>query len=312
MACYLANAQQVNYRITSDDPKNVKAFSLSLEPFYCDLSGVDIHIGYSLRADLLILKRMEVRGDFRRAYVDINGGETKTQYFYPKNETKMASYFEAGASLFLSDRTQKVNTKLVLSSRTSGNYTYTKYIMIPATKRKMFGLRGGLYNNRVAFEVDGNGQYFELKDGNGDTLAGGAPDNAVSMYNTTSLYAGLHWKSIIDVVAQTDYGRKKVGGVSDFYIDVLLGSIVQFSDLMSTGGTIYSMNPDNDKVKRIGWRAGWIYRHPNKVGLTFKFEFGARPGFKSVDKISMDSERIFMMFTTGLNIPAGKKKESNN
>lgn len=302
-----ANAQKVNYTVLSDDPKNVKAFSLSLEPFYADLGAPDIHLGYSVRADLLLFKRLELRADFRKAYLDINGDETKKQYFYPKKEAKKATFAEAGISLFFSDKIKKSQAKLVLSSRTSGNTTYTKYIMIPALKRKLFGVRGGLYLNSLAFQVDDNGEFFEVAAKDPNATATAAMDNTVSMYTTSVLYGGLHFKTIVDVVAKTDYGTKKVGSMTDFYLDVLFAPIVNFSDVMSPDGVLHKMDAKSENVKRIGWRAGWTYRHPNKVAFCYKLELGARPGFRSGDKISIKSERIFLMMTMGFNIPAGKK-----
>lgn len=302
-----AMAQQVNYRILTDDPENVKAFSLSLEPFYCDLASTNIHLGYSIRADLLLLKRMEVRADFRRAYLDINGGETNTSDYYPKKGAKLALYGEAGASLFFVDKLKKTQAKLVLSSSSDGSYTYTKYIMIPATKRKMWGVRGGIYNNRVAFELSDPDSFFVMKASDGTESQ--AVDNTISMVNTTSLYAGLHWKSIVDVVASTDYGTRKVGSMVDFYIDFLFAPVVFFGDVKSPAGGEFSLKANSGHIKRMGWRAGWTYRHPNKVALSYKFEFGARPGFRSSEEFAFITERSFMMFTVGLNIPAIKKKK---
>ncbi len=302
-----AMAQNVNYRILTDDPENVKAFSLSLEPFYCDLYRSDVHLGYSVRADLLFLKRMELRADFRRAYLDVTGKETIVSAYYPKNGAKMALFGEAGVSLFLVDKLKKTQAKLVLSSSSDGSYTYTKYIMIPATKRKMWGVRGGIYNNRVAFEMDGTDSFFVMKDNNGTETP--AVNNTVTMFNATSLYGGLHWKSIVDVVASTDYGTRKVGKMVDFYIDFLFAPVVAFSDVKSPGGAEFGLKAKSDHVKRMGWRAGWVYRHPNKVGICYKFEFGARPGFRSADKMDFTSERSYMMFTIGVNIPAIKKNK---
>lgn len=303
-----AMAQQVNYRILSDDPENVKAFSLSLEPFYCDLYPLDLHMGYSVRADLLFLKRMELRADFRRAYLDINGQETNTTEYYPKNGAKFATYGEAGFSLFLTDKLRSTEVKLVLSSRSYGDYTFTRYIMVPATKRKMWGVRGGMYNNRVAYEMNGTDSFFVMK-GTNDTETP-AVDNTVTMVNTSCLYGGLHWKSIVDLVASTDYGTRKVGKMADFYIDFLFAPVVAFGDVRSPGGVSeFSLKAKPDNIKRMGWRAGWAYRHPNKVGMCYKLEFGARPGFRSSDKPKFLTERSFMMFTFGINIPAIKKKK---
>lgn len=303
-------AQEVKYKILSDDPRHVKPFSLSLDPFYCDLGATDIHMGWQVRADLLFLKRLEFRAEYRRAYLDINESSGESGAYIPSKGVKPASHFEGGVSLFLFDKLKKTNTKLVLSSRTSGNYTYTKYIMIPATKRKMFGVRGGVYAYNVAMEIDGNknGEFFTVKTEDGNTtLPEGAPDGAITMYTTGAVYGGLHWKSIIDVIARTDYGIRKVGGMSDFYIDVLFSPVVSFGNVRNNG-IDYTMEANKDKVKRFGWRAGWQMRHPNKVWFDYKFEFGARPGFKSTEKIGLDSERIYMMFGFGLNIPVGKRK----
>lgn len=302
-----AMAQNVNYRILTDDPENVKAFSLSLEPLYGDLYFTDIHFGYSIRADLLLLKRMEVRADFRRAYFDMTGNETNTSEYHPKNGTKLAIHGEAGVSLFFVDKLKKTQAKLVLSSSSDGSYTYTKYIMIPATKRKMFGVRGGIYNNRVAYEMNGTDSFFVMKDNNGTETP--AVDNTVTMFNSTSLYGGLHWKSIVDVVASTDYGTRKVGKMVDFYIDFLFAPVVNFGDIKSPTDAEYSLKANSDYVKRMGWRAGWVYRHPNKVGMCYKFEFGARPGFRSMEKMTFMSQRSYMLFTIGLNIPAIKKNK---
>lgn len=159
--------------------------------------------------------------------------------------------------------------------------------------------------NRIAFEVDGNGEYFDVTAPN-DAVAP-AEENTVSMYTTSAISGGLHWKSIVDVVVSTDYGTKKVGGMTDFFVDVMLAPLVNFSDINSPNGIVHAMDAKPENIKRIGWRAGWVFRHPNKVGICYKFEFGARPGFRSEDKISFSSERSFLLLTVGLNIPAGKR-----
>ncbi len=303
-----ATAQKVNYKILSDDPRNVKSFSLALEPAYLDLYASDFHLGYSIRAELLLLKRLELRADFRRAYFDMNQKEAENNPWLPKNGVKQASAFEAGFSLFFFDKLTKTQTKLVLSSRTSGNYTYTKYIMIPATARKMFGVGGGLYNNRVALNIEKDKQVnFDIAKGNGDTAVSG--DDIFTMFNASVLYGGLHWKKIIDVIADTDYGMRKVGGMTDFYIDFLFAPVLHFSDVKDPNGEIYEVKAASDHLKRMGWRLGWTYRHPNKVGFTYKMEFGSRPGYQTKKGISLDNEKAFFLFTLGFNIPAGKKKD---
>lgn len=301
-------AQEVSYRILTDDPDEIKPLSISLEPFYFDLYPKNMNMGYSVRADLLFLKRLELRADFRGAYLDFLIEDAGSGTYTAKNDPKKAMYMEAGASLFFTNKKKKVTTKLVLSSRTVGDYTYTRYIMVPATKRKMWGVRAGLSNNRLVTELtDGQQGYMEKireSDGTRDTLVNGA----FPMYNVTSLYAGLHWKSVINLVADTDYGKKRSARVNDFYLDLLFAPVVHMGAVKDATGNIYKLETDSKHIKRFGWRLGWVIRDPNRVWMTYKFEMGARPGITSTEGYGLKFDNSFLMFTFGINIPALKAK----
>src|SRR5690606_8992147 len=97
-------------------------------------------------------------------------------------------------------------------------------------------------------------EFFEMKDEKGVDVP--VADNTVSMLNVTSFYGGLHFRSIIDLVAETDYGKKKAGGTVDFFIDFMFAPILNFSDVKNKNGDVYDFDAKKENKKRLGWRAG--------------------------------------------------------
>jgi hypothetical protein len=62
-------AQSVTYRITKDDPYDIKNFSLAIDPLFMDISGQNgFSGGWGLSADYLMVKRLHanfyMRNDF--------------------------------------------------------------------------------------------------------------------------------------------------------------------------------------------------------------------------------------------------------
>jgi len=294
-------AQQVRYKVLEDDPSDYKAVSLSLEPFYADIHSVNIAAGFSVRADALIMRRFEVRADFRRSYWDSKSGE-EGKNLLSVNGIKNQLFFEGGGSLFFTNKTRRKSLKVVLSSYTSGNYRHTKSIQVPAHVRSMWGIRGGFSyaSTPVVLEND-HTEYMQLLNKDGVDVSDQEDLDALTMFNRSTVYAGLTWKTIKSLVVSTDYGTKSNKNAADFYIDFLFAPTVNVRNIVKDDGTEYSVKFEGDNMKRMGWRTGWAVRSPNAIGLTYKFEMGSRPGYRSKKGITF--ENAFMMFTVGLNIP---------
>ena len=104
----VSKAQMVSYRVTENDVSDIKRINVQINPFYAEIySGVNFAVlGASASAEVSILKRLELRGEFRMAYLDGNSGRQElnklTGLLQPtcKGGTKRSNYFEAGASMY--------------------------------------------------------------------------------------------------------------------------------------------------------------------------------------------------------------------
>ncbi|MGV3630462.1 MAG: hypothetical protein ACO1O6_04625 [Bacteroidota bacterium] len=311
-------AQNVSYKVTTDDPYGIKPAAVSIDPFYADTWGTNITLGFGVRADAMLIKRFGVNVDYRRAYLDINArshadGSLPT----PAKELKKMQVLELGGSFSLIDRDKSKSLKVVLSqtSYTSGNtkYTNTKYIMVPGTVRRIFQVRGGISSVRTAFDVQdgmGEGRSFTatLKDDTtsftfgdfGNSVDGSATYGAYSMMNLIVLHGGISFKSITNLLVQTDdYGQKGNVGYYDAYVDALLAPGIIFSDVQTVGGKTWELS--SSEMKRIGWRFGLTFRSSSKSFLTYKFECGSRPGFRG--EKSMIGPNSFLLISMGWSIP---------
>lgn len=293
-----AVSQEITYKVKSDNPES-KVASFSLEPFYMDWWSGDMSLGYSVRADVNILKRIQLKADFRRSYMDLFlGGEL------PKGHKR--TWTELGGALLIRDKKLDRSIKVVLSSSSysSGGYTYTntKYIMVPGTVRKQIGLRAGLLNISSPLSLGSNNTlktvnplYYTIT---GDTTKW--PLQAAQQSFIGTIHAGVDFNKIYDLVIYADgYGRRRAAMYSNFYIDGILAPYVGLKNVDATKTNLPNYDKvHSDNIKHWGWRMGWVIRHPNNLFLTYKMEFGSMPGVKT----SALSTGYFVM-TIGLNIP---------
>jgi len=70
-------SQSVSYDILEDNVQDIKRINIQIIPFYADIySGVNFAtLGASASAEVSILKRIELKGEFRMAYLDGNSGK---------------------------------------------------------------------------------------------------------------------------------------------------------------------------------------------------------------------------------------------
>lgn len=309
-----AGAQKVNYTVVSDNPDRLKYTSLSLEPFYADIHMSNMTLGWNVRADAIILKRIELRADYRRAYMDMNvsAAESQSQYHaYAKNGVKFAQTTELGASLIFRDKTKRKSLRVVLSQYRFGNYQITNFINVPGNVRRMTALRGGAYLLSTSIEfTDDHQEFVKLPnvDRNKPEMALKVANKAIPMMRTGVLYAGLSFKSITSLTIDADgYGNRHNRGYTDFFVDFLFAPIVNFSDVKDTKNEVFEIDPASAAIKRMGWRAGAVFRSPETVALTYKFEFGSRPGFQYSTEF-VDNQKAYLLMTIGINIPMRIKK----
>jgi hypothetical protein len=299
-ACSM-QGQTVHYKTLMDDPYAIKKLHVHLDPFYCDLWGTNIHMGWGARANFYVGRLGALHFEMRRAYLDMMQEDAKSDLLVPKRGFKPYFYMEPSLDLNFSDKTRDRSLKVTLSSSSysSGGYTYTseRYIMVDGSQRKVYSLHGGLSFSHSAFDMSkGN---VTLEDGSTeanftaisatDTLTGGH-----GMMSTMVVAAGLSGKTITNLIISTDWGNRGNSMLSHWYLDFLFAPVVSFED-MKMGSAEYKVECANKK--RIGWRFGWEFHKPNKTFMSYKMEFGSRPGF-SGGKWSGG----YLGFTVGFNL----------
>lgn len=324
-AALAANAQDVHYKVVSDDPRDLKNCAIYLEPFYLDFSGVNMHMGWNLKAEASPLKRTTFTFEFRKPYKKDLDFKAKEVYDAnipaPGNGLKSATYMEGGLTWFFRDKNKNRSLKVILSQTRSGDYEITRYINVPGTKRKMWGLKGGAYVYTTATQfVSEQDSMFTLKtkDGKeqltmGDNLTGGQTLNEFgTMLRTVVISGGLHWRSMTDLWISSDYGTRGNSGLKDFYIDALFAPVLNFADVKTPDGKEWELDFADGVVKRLGFRMGWSGRsRMNDVGMCYKFELGARPGIqKQGDEGTFD--RAFLLMSIGVDIPFNVKFKKKN
>lgn len=321
MTSSLAFSQKLRYEILKDEPDKIKNATFHIDPFYADAWMTNITLGFGLRADVMLKKRLSGNLFFRRAYADINARtHADGDLAYPKRGFKKLTYFEPVVNYHVIDKLKKKSVKVVISSSTSysGNYktTTTKYIMVPGTVRKIRGVRGGFYFLNSAIDMDQGDatSTFEAKNDTnivkfgsyGDRVHGSPIYNAYTQMNQIAVFGGITFKSITNLQTKIDGYRKTRGnyGFYDFYFDLMFAPVLHYQDIKFKDGTIYSVK--NNSNKRTGWRTGILWKLVNKPYMSYGFEFGSRPGYAGEDKGILNS-RFFMNMFMGVSIPYNLK-----
>jgi hypothetical protein len=318
---YVSYSQQLSYKVLKDEPDKIKNFTLHLDPFYADAWSTNTTLGFGVRADAMIMKRLSANVFFRKAYLDMNArSHADGSLPKPKNGFSKMTYFEPAVSFHIIDKLKKRSVKVVLSSSTSysGNYktTSTKYIMVPGTVRKIRGVRGGLFFVNTAIDMD-QGEAIKTwtaKNGNetvtfgefGTRVHGSAIYNGYSQMRQVALFGGLTFKSITNLQTEVEGYSKTRGNYNfyDFYVDVMYAPILSYQDVKFADGTNFSLS--NSSNNRTGWRAGVLWKNASHTFLSYGFEFGQRPGYAGSDKGFLNS-RSFLNMVMGISIPYNLK-----
>ena len=258
------NAQQVNYKILKDDPKDVTNMLLLLDIMHFDMGIKNIH-GTSFNIGLTAMANYKERinGEviFRYGWLTMGklvGGKALRSH----------RQIELGGSYALRNKSKTKNTNVILSQSTSyvgdKKITTTKSIKIPATRVVALGARAGIYSLGGVFGTDD----FAI-----------APD--MINYGMTGIYAGLFQSTTYNVIINTDTdGKAGKSKRTRFYADALIVPIQNASLAGVDYKPVIGAGP-------IGFRVGMqafpaeIRKLPNldikMSGMSFGAEVGMRP-----------------------------------
>lgn len=300
----------VTYRVTKDDPYDIKNFSIAIDPLFMDINGTNAFaFGWGIRIDHLMGKRLQWNFDMRQGFGTMG-------YIMTNNNTRNYTVYEGALGLVLSHKTKTRNLPIVLSSSSysSGGYTYTKTVSIkggvPAKIRRLIMLQAGAYQlgNSQAYEL----LYDSLLTFEKDATTFTFKDSVESFKNvngtfgalaSTCIFGGFNFKKIHQLIVDVDgWGYRSNKAYSDFFIHAMFSPVLTLKNYEHYG-VKYNVKYDNKKL--IGWRMGWVYRQPKDQGFSMKFEFGQRPmmGTSAAEGTSFNFKNMYMMFTYGLYVP---------
>jgi hypothetical protein len=247
----LAFGQDVQYKITKDDPMDVNNFYVNLDLLQTEfplnnIAGTSFAIGISPYA--CYHNKFGAEATFRRGWLNLFGPPRVN--------------FELGGFFNLTQKTITRNQKVILDidEWTSGStkYTETKFIRVPAQNMRSLGVRGGFLTNRETYKPEDH-----------PTLTG------TYDYRWTGVYAGIQLTSQMNLRMNTDnFGEAGAGFIRRYYADVTIHPMASLRD----AGTD---NKVNTSIGRIGFRCGLIAmpaeRRKMQAPIYIKTELGFRP-----------------------------------
>lgn len=252
-ACF-GLAQDVNYKIIKDQPDDIANLWVNFELLQFELPVKNMSgTSFGLGVNSVVNYKNKLGGEatFRRSYLTL-GKKPRLQ-------------FELGGFYNLISKTKTRNQKVVLDSKSysSGGKTYTetKFIKVPGSVMKSYGVRAGFDYNREFLEarMEDHGFTGDFTYGFGGLYLGGLITTQMNMRINTD-----------------NFGTAGTGFVRRYYADLLIHPIRSLKDAVTE--TPYTAT----KPGVIGWRAGveFLPPEPRKVqghAMYFKVEVGMRP-----------------------------------
>ncbi|PQJ10763.1 hypothetical protein CJD36_012390 [Flavipsychrobacter stenotrophus] len=286
-----ASAQMTSYTKTSDDPHNYKPTAAYIDLFNAD-TYLDASISYGVKVETVILKHLMPWVQYRHSYLDIATHHVVSGYPTKEGGLRKQMVLDLGGAFFLADKEKKKPLRVVLSSFSGGGYTHTRYMMVPGTMRRMFGVEGGVFYNRKALEFDDDSHsMYSYKTPTGQEVPiegvgtsssnpqpAGESYKPLSMTNVVSIYGGLRLRKVTSLFINVGGRTKNNAKVSDLYADIMLAPVVPIADVVDINGAKWGIEAKSGSIRHLGWRVGYSARGVKTLGFQYNFEFGQRPG----------------------------------
>ncbi len=268
--------EKINYTVLQDDVSSLPWLSMNLDIFGMELTvpkgtfGINFGLGLWGHVENPKLP-VTIQYSVYRSYLDFNTLLLSQDY-------KQTTEVQAGAILFLRDKTVKTNVSIGLDNETISEERYGNEIRrtsrltsitIPAHKRTQFGFRGGLIFRNAGFPI-GENLHEDL------SLPDLEPYEFAS-HTSTSIYAGILNRVSTNVVIKTDkYGVSKTGSKStNWFLDAVFAPVNSFNH--PSGDDINAVVKEATGGFPIGARFGYqTYAIEKRKYTGKKFGFAAR------------------------------------
>jgi hypothetical protein len=294
------NAQNVSYSILEDDPYKIKQLYLRINPFYAEGFRTNkASIGGGIELRYVLKNKIIFNFNNWKSYTTIAETLEKDKFLVR----------DLSAEYILFDKSSSEDVKIVLSSSSSGNYTTTKYIRVPGTTRKVFSVRGGIFNYKTPFKTSSlKNKSGSILDTGGVKLSGFVSPGV--LLKSTSVFGGLSYSIIHNTkISAIGFGKSKANAVwLNYYVDFLFAPIINFQDFYAENSdkvmSLFEINSGENGIEknRLGWRTGFVSDFDISKRITYsgRVEIGSRPGIKS--------NGFYLYCGLGMTIPILKSK----
>lgn len=310
-----------DYKVLVDDPDNLMPVIIGINPLVADVWSTNSYMGIGAFLNINVLKYGSITIDWKKAYFDGVKGTMAIQNSNTGKKIKNHRGIEFGLAYNLLSFKRQKKMQVVLSSSLTFSQTrrtsYTSYIMVPGTAKRMLQLRGGMTRLKTAMDsYDFNSKSFLF---NNDTSIVVKAFTAQMQLNY--LYAGISWHTVNNLVLQIgDQGLSTNCNDYNFFFDLFFMPsaisfpTINFSNVFGAntfpGGkqkdAVMTLN-DNSVLRKTGWRLGWEATKNNiKGAFTYRVEFGVRPGLMNSKK-GLLSATSYMLLSAGFTFPKGKR-----
>ena len=272
------------YNLTSDDPYDINKLFLHFQPFYADVSALNITGGFGVEANYYYRKVFDLTFSGRTSYgkrFDINRDAAIKNGI---NEIKPTPYYymELGFSFHVMDRVRETISKVTLFdgglSRSDWAATVPGKTGIDSKVRQILGVRVGASYSGTTTNLS---KTLEVQ-GNEITFNDGTPIVADHLYtniNTILINIGLSMSWFHNFAVEFDAPWSPSGNdlLLTPYVDFLYAPYISMEDLLLQGATV---SPDNVIINRYGFRAGLSGKFDRKIGWGYGAEVGLKPGLQ--------------------------------
>lgn len=320
-------SQSVNYKVISDDPKDLNHLWVHVQPLTIDAMQMNMAIGSGIEVTYLPSNRFEIKGGIRGNLINaldfqrfsssqgaaITWQETKREQsqMVVNNSFSRFYSFEVGGMYIFKDSDRQGASKIILNDNpVPGNTGFSEMIEVDSKIRQVFGARLGISSmaSTVSLRNAIDNQNVTLKGDQGTVLSkygtqtsngfstSGNNNQLFSNFTSTGFYLGAAMQRIKNISIKSDrQGILSNNSIFSVYADLMFNPFTNLEDI-KTRWTSKPVNEtfstSNISLSKFGGRVGAEVRYNQASFISLGAEIGYRPsiegeGFYGLIKLSI-------------------------
>lgn len=320
-------SQSVNYKVISDDPKDLNHLWVHVQPLTIDAMQMNMAIGSGIELTYLPSNRFEIKGGIRGNLINaldfqrfsssqgatITWQESKREQSHMVLNNSFSRFYsiELGGMYIFKDSDRQGASKIILNDNpVSGNTGFSEMIEVDSKIRQIFGarlgfssiastvsLRNAITNQNVTLKGDQGTVLSKLgtQTNNGFSTVGNN-NQLFSNFTSTGFYLGAAMQRIKNISIKSDrQGILSNNSILTIYADLMFNPFTKLEDIQAR----WTSKPVNEtfstssiNLSKFGGRVGAEVRYNQASFISLGAELGYRPsiqgeGFYGLIKLSI-------------------------